>query len=227
MSVLKFKDPTTNEWKEIITIQGPQGVPGEPGYTPVRGVDYWTEADKAEIIADIPTGGGGDSNVMELFSGVVPTEEQLVILRSFYSNDFDGTQLPCPITINGFPVIGYNITGSLGWGASLIFFTSGYTNRYTVAGYALAFYGYEVEFNSTKAEPVGDRFLVKIDGQDVVFSSTYDLPGGNTTLIQELKYLNDVKLEADALTDYATITYVETAITQALNKIGVAEEGVY
>lgn len=35
--------------------QGPQGVPGEKGadgadgYTPIKGVDYWTEADKAEI----------------------------------------------------------------------------------------------------------------------------------------------------------------------------------
>lgn len=253
MSVLKFKDPTTNEWKEIITIQGPpgekgadgtmtfedlteeqreqlrgpqgiqgpqgdigpigpEGPQGEPGHTPERGVDYWTEEDKAEIIASIPSGGGG-SNVMELFTGVVPTEEQLVILRSFYDNDFDGTQLPCPITVNGFPVIGYNITGSLGWGASLILFTSGYTNRYTVAGYALAFYGYEVEFNSTKAEPVGSRFLVKTDGRDIVFSSTYDLPGGKTTLLQELKYLNDVKLEADALTDYATTTYVDNAIS--------------
>lgn len=28
---------------------GAKGDPGEPGYTPIRGVDYWTEADKAEI----------------------------------------------------------------------------------------------------------------------------------------------------------------------------------
>lgn len=25
-------------------------MPGEPGKTPVRGVDYWTESDKAEIV---------------------------------------------------------------------------------------------------------------------------------------------------------------------------------
>lgn len=31
MSVLKFKDPTTNEWKEIITIQGPPGEKGADG----------------------------------------------------------------------------------------------------------------------------------------------------------------------------------------------------
>lgn len=32
--------------------KGDKGVPGEPGingYTPIRGTDYWTEADKAEI----------------------------------------------------------------------------------------------------------------------------------------------------------------------------------
>ena len=28
---------------------GTPGAPGEPGKTPERGVDYWTEADKAEI----------------------------------------------------------------------------------------------------------------------------------------------------------------------------------
>lgn len=29
---------------------GPQGPPGEPGYTPQRGIDYWTEEDKKEIV---------------------------------------------------------------------------------------------------------------------------------------------------------------------------------
>lgn len=52
--------------------QGPQGEPGrdgapgkdgKDGHTPVKGTDYWTETDKAEIVADviaaIPGGGGG------------------------------------------------------------------------------------------------------------------------------------------------------------------------
>lgn len=50
MSVLRFKDPVTNTWKEISTIKG------DPGYTPIKGVDYFdgedyvlTEEDKAEI----------------------------------------------------------------------------------------------------------------------------------------------------------------------------------
>lgn len=32
-------------------IQGPKGDPGQDGKTPVRGTDYWTEADKDEIKA--------------------------------------------------------------------------------------------------------------------------------------------------------------------------------
>lgn len=32
---------------------GAQGEPGEDGYTPVKGTDYWTVADKQEIINDV------------------------------------------------------------------------------------------------------------------------------------------------------------------------------
>ena len=34
-------------------IQGPAGETGQNGYTPVRGTDYWTEADKTEIVNDV------------------------------------------------------------------------------------------------------------------------------------------------------------------------------
>lgn len=74
MSVLKFKDPITNEWREITTIMGAPGKDGEPGkdgHTPVKGVDYFdgqpgapgkdgedyilTEEDKAAIVQDVLT----------------------------------------------------------------------------------------------------------------------------------------------------------------------------
>lgn len=32
---------------------GPQGEQGNPGYTPVRGTDYWTAADQAQIVQDV------------------------------------------------------------------------------------------------------------------------------------------------------------------------------
>ena len=54
--------------------QGPQGEPGAPGapgqdgHTPVKGTDYWTETDKAEIVADVIAAipGGGGSGLPEV-----------------------------------------------------------------------------------------------------------------------------------------------------------------
>lgn len=44
-------------------VQGVQGIQGEAGYTPQRGTDYFTEADKAELVNDVlaalPTWTGG------------------------------------------------------------------------------------------------------------------------------------------------------------------------
>ena len=40
----------TNNVISSLSSQGPQGPQGPAGYTPVKGTDYWTEADKQEII---------------------------------------------------------------------------------------------------------------------------------------------------------------------------------
>ena len=48
MSVLKIKDGQT--WKSIQSIKGD---PGQDGHTPVKGVDYWTAADQADIVQDV------------------------------------------------------------------------------------------------------------------------------------------------------------------------------
>lgn len=61
MGFMKYRSSPDEEWKEIYALQGepgkdgPQGEPGVPGYTPQRGTDYWTDADKEEIINDILT----------------------------------------------------------------------------------------------------------------------------------------------------------------------------
>ena len=34
-------------------IQGPQGPAGQDGYTPIKGTDYWTAADQAQIVQDV------------------------------------------------------------------------------------------------------------------------------------------------------------------------------
>lgn len=42
-------------WKNNGNLPNPEPVKirGEAGYTPVKGIDYWTEADKAEMVADV------------------------------------------------------------------------------------------------------------------------------------------------------------------------------
>lgn len=49
MSVLKIKNEK-DQWIGITSIQGPPGPAGNDGYTPVKGTDYFTAADKQEIV---------------------------------------------------------------------------------------------------------------------------------------------------------------------------------
>lgn len=54
-SILKVKDAEGN-WIDIPAIVGPRGndgPAGPEGKTPVRGVDYWTAADKQEVIDSV------------------------------------------------------------------------------------------------------------------------------------------------------------------------------
>lgn len=107
MSVLKFKDPTTNEWKEIITIagpagpegptgkdgaQGPQGPKGDRGEVGPAGKDgepgadgkdyVLTEADKEEIagiidLTDYYTKSEIDNLLANLPAGDIPSGEEV------------------------------------------------------------------------------------------------------------------------------------------------------
>ena len=51
-------------------IQGERGENGADGYTPVKGVDYWTEADKEEIIEQVQAGtiGGIETALDEIIA---------------------------------------------------------------------------------------------------------------------------------------------------------------
>ena len=71
MNILKIRNDANSPWTDIVALVGPvgpagpmgpqgerglQGIQGQTGpqgpagYTPVRGTDYWTDADKQEII---------------------------------------------------------------------------------------------------------------------------------------------------------------------------------
>ena len=54
---LSFSDGTESE-----TIKTIKGEPGNPGYTPVKGKDYWTADDVSEIQSYIDTQIGGALN---------------------------------------------------------------------------------------------------------------------------------------------------------------------
>ena len=70
MNVLKVRSSPNSPWIDIPAIQGEQGpvgpagkdgqngapgINGVDGKTPERGVDYWTAADKAEIVNEVLT----------------------------------------------------------------------------------------------------------------------------------------------------------------------------
>lgn len=51
MEVLKIK--VNGVWQTVPAIKGTDGTPGpkgDPGTTPVKGVDYYTDADKQEMV---------------------------------------------------------------------------------------------------------------------------------------------------------------------------------
>ena len=64
MSILyvRGKDGQIIEIPAVIGPKGETGIKGDPGYTPQRGIDYYTEADKQEmvtaVLAALPTAEG-------------------------------------------------------------------------------------------------------------------------------------------------------------------------
>lgn len=54
---------TFSDGKTLTVKNGKTGSPGSPGYSPVKGTDYWTSADKTEmvnsVLAALPTWNGG------------------------------------------------------------------------------------------------------------------------------------------------------------------------
>lgn len=61
--MLSWEKSASDAAPEAVSIKGEKGDKGDPGASPVRGVDYWTAADKQEIVdstlAALPTWTGG------------------------------------------------------------------------------------------------------------------------------------------------------------------------
>ena len=59
---IQYSTDDGSTWQNLIAVaelkgadgsQGPRGEPGTPGKTPIRGTDYWTAADKQEIVNSV------------------------------------------------------------------------------------------------------------------------------------------------------------------------------
>lgn len=96
------------------------GEPGEPGYTPKKGKDYWTDSDKSEIVdavlEEMPEQGGGEPEVFWAIYDETTSDE---ILNAFNSEKMcylqDGVYTAQIAYIrNGTAIfVGYNQNGSM------------------------------------------------------------------------------------------------------------------
>jgi hypothetical protein len=241
MSVLKFKDTTTNEWKEIITIAGPAGPQGEPG-------------------PEGPAGEGVD--IVRLTDVDVPTQEQWEKMVENYN----ANALIHPMIVNNEPVLSLYTSGTLSLGGTLILLTASPASNYNnVTDYYFDLTGYWFPMSSRKGPQQCSRTnRAYLEGKTISLSST-KTPGSKQNIYDALNYLDTNKIGSDALiasgvsydntesqveattvqgaidhlfTNAIDATYVEslgyqteaqvnTLITTALGNIGVAEEGAY
>lgn len=56
--------------------KGDKGDKGDDGYSPIRGLDYWTEEDKTEIISETKTGAIGD--IETALDNIIAIQESLI-----------------------------------------------------------------------------------------------------------------------------------------------------
>ena len=56
---IQWKYDTDSTWNNLVALADLKGADGADGDTPVKGVDYWTETDKGEIIQAVVDVMGG------------------------------------------------------------------------------------------------------------------------------------------------------------------------
>ncbi len=84
--MLTLSDESTLDAGYVLGEAGPQGIqgnignPGQPGYSPVKGVDYWTSQDKAEIMGQslMPTFVGSTEEMTDTDQAYVLTTDGFI-----------------------------------------------------------------------------------------------------------------------------------------------------
>jgi hypothetical protein len=69
------RDPPVDVYNQLVQMIKDGKVKGDPGYTPQKGVDFWTDADKAEI-QDYIDNQFGDVNAA--LDGIIAIQNSLI-----------------------------------------------------------------------------------------------------------------------------------------------------
>lgn len=87
---------------------GATGAKGQDGKTPVKGTDYWTDADKAEIVEEVleqipeSSGGGGGGDTWELICTITPDGTTSKVTQNF---DADYKKIKLVVRTQGNTVV--------------------------------------------------------------------------------------------------------------------------
>ena len=186
--------------------KGDKGDPGEAGHTPIKGTDYWTEEDKAEIIADIPTSEGKNIPWYKLtfkpnsFLNSANEEVFKLVKQHILNGD---------VLLQDFGVIMNNNTIIQLRNENSYYYFYYMLDKMGSACYRFNL-GLAYDWDTTE---IKDTML---NSDEVIFYSDTSITGSHTTLTNTIQFLNNNKLDktdAPDLTNYATTTYVDNAIS--------------
>jgi hypothetical protein len=207
MSVLKFKN-TSNEWQGIMTImgaQGPEGPVGPQGPAPVKGVDYWTESEKQDLVNEIKSEVGGSDLPLERGTG----RDSLKTTNAGRATGEDSLALgPGTYAME-------NGAFAIGIGAECLY------------KYAMAL-GNGVKVSKDNQIVLGAHNIKDENAMIVIGTgSTINRRNGMTINANNQVHFPGTVVVGENKDAIATTAYVGEAITTALSAIGVAEEGAY
>ena len=225
MSVLRFKDPATNEWKEITTIMGPAGPQGPKGEVGPQGPigPQGPQGPKGDQGPEGPAGANISVYVLPKIShGVSPNAEYKAIFNEMLTRSINGEKLfkdYIGYVGNSNLIIGVKIESSYG-------------------------YVYYLNIDDKRSEIQYIRFYLTADKKitGVSYINTYEIKPENIYISENdspsgrysnLK-ANMVYIKNNMMTNaqveakgYQTEAQVNTLITAALDAIGTAEGGAY
>ena len=201
---------------------GATGAQGPKGDTPVKGVDYFTQADIAEILAEASS--PDLSNYRECVNIDVPnlilanqnvnilTEEQKTIFYNIYIKFKNKQKLP-DISINNSPITfistSYSPNGPVYW-LYLYSLNMPLGNYSTQFNNGTKYYRFGVVINGAETELYDGRLAwvsLTHDASEIPFTSTLSIAGYNVGNVQRgIEVIN---------ANFATKNYVETAIRGA------------